>query len=492
LNLLKKEVEYRTNLINQLKIEKELNARNCAASLAHFTKEFWSVIEPETSYVHGWHIDAICEHLEAVSRFEIKELIINLPYRHMKSILTAVMFPAWVWIDRPQLSFIYGSHSEGLALRDSIKTRDIITSPKYIEMFKPKWKLRDDRDTMTEFKNTAGGVRKAVGVKSSVTGEGGDFLCVDDLLDAKKAHSEVAREEANDWLDKVFSSRFNDQKRHAKLITMQRLHEDDPSGHVLKKMKDGKARYQRLVLQAQYDPDSEVKTDTVIGLKDPRTKKGELLWPERFDDSFIEDAEADLGDDAHAQLQQDPKVRAGGLFPMDQWQYFEKTPSPILEIIQFIDCAQKPGLTNDYSVIATWARTVNGFYILDVVREKTTAPILQALVEANYELWKPRFLVIEDKSAGSSLIQYLQAETTIPVIAFDPGQNDKVVRATAATPSLKAKKLFLPKGAKWVDDFKKEHQLFPKGKFDDQVDTTSMGVEYFQKHKSSGPRIRSA
>lgn len=490
----------RRSLIEEMKIDLAISKRLAKVSLSHFTKVFWPIIEPETDFIEGWHIDAICQHLEAVSRFEIKKIIFNLPPRHMKSILVCVMFPAWVWASYPERRFLFGSHSQALATRDSIKTRMIIESELYKTYFSPDWTLTDDQNQKTIFSNTKSGFRKSIGVGGGITGDGGDYLVIDDPISALDVTSEVIKEEVNRWHDQVWSTRYNDAKRHAKIITMQRLDEIDLTGHVLEKDKKlidsgkGTARYERLILPARFDPDDpDIISQTSLNYVDPRKNKGELLWPERFDEAALLDLEEDLGENAEGQLQQNPKPRKGGLFPRDKWGMYDKTPSPILETVQFWDCAEKPGVTNDYSVCATWVRTHNGFYCLDVWRDKVDAPTLEVMAVQLFEEYEADAVVIEDKSHGTALIQYLRRFTTLPVLEYDPRQRDKTSRAIAATPAVRGGKCHLPHGADWVKEFKKEHEKFPKGKNDDQVDTTSMMVEYFNKRGSMerGPRVRS-
>lgn len=490
----------RAKLIELIEIEKEIVRRKAIGDFYTFVRFMWSVIEPTTPFVDGWHIRAICQHLEAVKDFKISKLIINMPPRHMKSILVSVMFPAWVWIRNPERRFIYCSYSEALAVRDSLKTRLLIESEVYQELVLQcaksygvkRWYLRDDSNQKKLFENTATGARLSVGVGGGLTGQGGDYLFVDDPLNALEVTSDAALEEVNTWHDLAFSTRYNDPKRHAKIIVMQRLHEKDLTGHVMEK-KSGE--YERLILPARFNPDVEegLKSKTVLNWQDPRQEKGELLWPSRFDDNALKDLEDDLNrftDSADAQLQQDPKPRKGGLFPRDNWIMNRASPDYVIDVVQFWDCAQKPGITNDYSVCSTWAVTPNGYFILNVLREKTTAPILEALAISQYEDFKPSAVVIEDKSAGSSLIQKLQSDTSIPVIPFNPTK-DKEVRATGAAPTQHAKKIELPLGAEWVKEFIKEHEKFPKSQHDDQVDTTSMAVEYFRKFSGKGPRVRS-
>lgn len=487
-------------MLRQLQAESESLRRDCLKSLALTTQVLWPIIEPATPYIHGWHITAICDHLEAASRFEIKRLMINMPPRHMKSILVNVMFPLWVWLHNPERRFICASYSRDLAIRDGLKMRTIIENPFFQNLFRPTWKLRDDQNQKLKFENDKTGFRLSTSVEGQATGEGGDFLIVDDPLNAMEANSEPAREGAIRWLDTVMSTRANNAKRNCRIMVMQRLHENDPAGHITRK-KDQHGAYEKLILQARYESKPRVKSETSLGFLDPRRKDGELLWPARFDEASLRELEADLQDQAHAQLQQDPKPRGGGTFKREWWKRFDKSPAQILETVQFWDCAQKPGITNDWSVCTTWARGAAGFFLLDVWRAKVDAPTLEAMSKALYQKWVPDAIVIEDKSAGSSLIQYLLKETALPVLPYNP-KGDKEVRAIASTPTVQAGKCHLPSNPimgedevgnpiNLIETFIVEHETFPKGGHDDMVDTTSMMVDWFNKRSSLTPRIRS-
>ena len=162
----------------------------------------------------------------------------------------------------------------------------------------------------------------------------------------------------------------------------------------------------------------------------------------------------------------------------------------VIDVVQFWDCAQKPGVTNDWSVCATWARTENGFYLIDLWREKVELPDLERAVKTNFHKHKPNAVVIEDKASGIGLIQTLLRETDLPVIPYDPGQRDKVSRAIAVTPTVEAGKCFLLDTIEGLEDFLSEHEKFPKGAHDDTVDTTSMMVEHFSMRGNSRPRVR--
>lgn len=461
-------------------------------SLHSFTKLMWHVVEPKVPFVDNWHIGAISEHLQAVSYGQIKELIISVPPRHMKSISTCVMWPAWEWLRVPSKRWIFSSYAQSLSTRDSIKCRRVLESPVYRATFKPEWTLSDDQNQKTRFNNTATGYRIATSVGGSGTGEGGDFVVVDDPLKAMQAESETYRQKVIDWWDNEMSSRGNDPKTAAKVIIMQRLHQNDLAGHCAKQ-----GGYEILRLPAEYD---EKKTITSIGWEDPRNTKGELLWPERFDKETLETLKKKLGSRGTAsQLQQDPKAAEDGLFKRRWWKYYKELPpkNQWRKIVQFWDTAQKPGISNDYSVCATWIETISGhLYLADLMRDKLDYPSLKASVKNNAAKWNPHAVQIEDKASGISLIQDLRLDNTkpnelkIPIVAYDPGQVDKQVRASASTPTVEGGNCYLPEAAPWVEDYVKEHEQFPDSEYDDQVDTTSQMHDHFNGKPQSQPRVR--
>ena len=475
-----------SNEIDKIKAEIHFQDILVIENFYTFIKKFWHVIEPGTVFKDGWHVHAICLHLSAVTEFKIPKLIVNIPPRHMKSIIISAMWPAWVWLKYPHRKFIYASYSQSLALQDSVKTRDIILSSEYQRLISGAWELREDANLKSEFQNTKGGVRVATSVGGTLTGKGGDYLVADDPQSATEAHSEAIREEANRWWGEVMSSRANDPNQVGRVVIQQRLHESDLTGTLLKK-----GGYQHLVLPAVYESNSKIKSDTALNFKDPRTKDGELLWPERFDKKAIDELKIDMGSLASSgQLQQDPKPADGGMFKRKWWKWYREIPPDVEQIVQFWDCAQKPGVTNDYSVCATWAKTSTGFYMLDLWREKVEAPDLERAVKTNFSKHNANAVVIEDKSSGSSLIQTLLRETDLPVIPYDPGRLDKITRASAVTPKVESGRCFLKETIDGIEDFLLEHEKFPSAAHDDTVDTTSMMIEYFSMRGTSRPRVR--
>jgi predicted phage terminase large subunit-like protein len=457
-------------------------------SLREFVRCIWPIIETENPFTHNWHIDAICDHLEAVTLFQIPKLIINIPPRMLKSIIVSVAWPAWVWLRFPERRFLFASYAQSLSTRDAVKMRLVISSDKYRAMINAKnineqWKLTDDQNQKMRFDNTKNGFRYSTSVGGMLTGEGGDYLAIDDPHHALEVHSEKRREEVINWYKTTFSTRANNPKRIGRVVIMQRLHSKDLSGYLLEQ-----GDWEHLVLPMHFS--QKLQSKTRLSFKDPREKEGELLFPERFGEKEVKALERDLGENATAQIDQNPVPASGGTFKREWWQWYRATPKDRIGVFQFVDCAQKPGLTNDYSVVATWLETLTGYYILDVVRGKFAAPDLERWVKNQAGLWNPHEIVIEDKSAGSSLIQNLQRETVLPIKAFNPTIS-KELRAIAATPTVAAKNVYLPEGAKWVEAFILEHELFPNAENDDQVDTTSMAIDHFINRIKVKPRMTS-
>ena len=212
----------------------EINKRKAENSLIEFMRQAWDIIEPGTTYVDGWHLHAICDHLQAVSEGKIRNLIINMPPRHCKSILVAVMWPVWTWIRHPEFRWLYASYSGNLSMRDSLKCRRLIQSAWFQERWGEKFGLIGDQNTKTFYENDKYGYRFATSVGGTTTGMGGSAIVVDDPHSAMEAQSDVIREGVLEWWDQAMSTRLNNPKTGAKVIVMQRLHERDLTGHLLK------------------------------------------------------------------------------------------------------------------------------------------------------------------------------------------------------------------------------------------------------------------
>jgi hypothetical protein len=275
----------------------------------------WHVLEPSNPFIDGLHVRAICDHLQAVTEGRIQHLIINVPPGHAKSLLTAVFWPAWVWISHPEVRWLFSSYKEPLATRDSVRCRRLIESPWYQERWGERFQLADDQNEKARFENTQTGYRVVV-PKGSGTGERGDYVVVDDPHSVDQAESDVERQSAIEWWNGSMSTRLNDLTTGHKVVIQQRLHEADLTGDLLEK-----GGYELLCLPAEFDV--ERRCTTSIGWTDPRQECGELLWPARLTREVLEHQKATLGSYRYAgQYQQRPSPAEGGIFKRGWWGYW--------------------------------------------------------------------------------------------------------------------------------------------------------------------------
>ena len=439
-------------------------------SLWRFLRDFaWPVLQPGTPFVDNWHVHVICEHLEAVSSGQIKRLLINLPFRMLKSTIISQAFPAWEWISRPHVQYLTASYAKDVATRDAVDSRKIIESDLYQSAWGSRFLMTTDQNVKTRYENDRKGSRVVTSTDAAGTGFGGNRIIVDDPVSAKEADSLTARAQSIEWWKGTAATRLNNPKEDAIIVVHQRLHHQDLTGYILENEKG----WEHLVLPMRYDP--ALRKTTVLGFQDPRTQDGELMSPNRLDEATVAEMESRLGGyHSQAQLQQNPAPREGSMFKM-AWlaNRYGTAPdtSQFVRVIQSWDTAKKDKELADYSVCTTWGETTSAYYLLDVYRQKLEFPDLLRAATSQYAKWNPTGVLIEDAASGTSLIQQLRRDTLLPVIPISPRGLSKELRASAVTPVVEAGKVKLPQSAHWLADFEQELSMFPAVPHDDQVDS---------------------
>jgi predicted phage terminase large subunit-like protein len=446
-------------------------------SLADFIRIGWRYIDPN-DYVTNWHIDAICEHLEAVSRGEIKRLIINVPPRHMKSISVSVAWPAWTWIQDddaapllgPRVQFLATSYAHSLSIRDSVKCRRVIESPWYKENWGERFSLTSDQNTKIRFDNDRQGYRIATSVEGTATGEGGDIVLVDDPLSAGDAQSPNARQAVIDWWDEVMSTRLNDPKSGAYVVIMQRLHERDLVGHILGRESD----WTHLCLPARYEQDHPY-----LWPGDPRTKAGELLWPERIGEPELKKLETALGSyNSAGQLQQRPAPRDGGMFKRAWFKIIEAAPASRKKVRKWDLAATEDaiGADPDWTVGVLMSQDDAGFFTIeDVERLRGSAHEVERTIEntASRDGVSVAIHLNQDPGqAGKAQVAALVRKLAGYNVRSDLESGSKETRATPFSAQCEAGNVRLVK-AGWNDAFLDEISSFPNAAHDDQVDASA-------------------
>lgn len=445
-----------------LAIDRELARR----SLAEFAKMAWRTLEPSTPLKWGWALDAICEHLEAVSRGEITRLLMNVPPGTMKSLLTGVIWPAWEWgpVGMPQKRFIGTAHKQDLAVRDAMKCRRLIQSP----WFQDRWPvtLTSDQNAKTKFENSKTGFREAMAF-TSMTGARGDRVILDDPLSADDANSEAALYAAEITFTEALPTRVNNDKS-AIVVIMQRLHDRDTSGIILSRG----LRYEHLCLPMRYEAVGAKSTR----FTDPRKIDGELLFPERFPEKQVADLEKTMGSYASAgQLQQRPAPRGGGMFKREWFHTVNAAPANC-RWVRGWDLAATAKETAAYTAGVLIGKAQDGrFYIADATRIQGSAADVERLIvnTASQDGAGVKGSIPQDPGqAGKAQSQYLIRQLAGFDYRASPETGDKVTRADPLAAQAEAGNVLIVQGD-WNRDFLDELTTFPSGKFKDQVDAAT-------------------
>lgn len=442
-------------------------SREVGRSLRAFVPLAWGYADP-SAYVSSWHLDAIAQHLEAVSRGQIRDLLITMPPRHGKSSLVSVLWPAWEWCERPRTRFLTASYALQLSTRDALKSRRVIASPWYQRLW-PKVALAGDENMKSRYSNTLGGYRLAVSVGSSVTGEGGDILVIDDPHHAIEAQSEVGRESVREWWGSAWSTRGNDPRTVRRVVVQQRVHERDLAGLLLEQ-----GGWVHLNLPAEYE--SARRCTTVIGWEDPRKVEGQLLSPERFGRAEVDRLKRELGSYAAAgQLQQRPAPAEGGLVKRAWWKRKPRAefPRKFDEVLTTWDLAFKGGANNDATCGYAMGRAGGHVYILGCVHGRLDFPTQLREVEALARRW-PGAVLVEDAANGAALVASLHQR--LPGLIAVRADRSKEARVSTWLPWLESGNIWLPDGEAWADDLVEEAAAFPRGANDDRVDAAGQGI----------------
>lgn len=442
--------------LSRLRAERERRtAEKAKARLTDFLRAAWPVVEPAAPLVWGWHLDAIAEHLEAVTRGQIKNLLITLPPGCTKSILVGVMWPAWVWASNPSVRWLCAANEGDLATRDSLACRNVIQSDWYRTHY-PDVVLTSDQNVKTWYQTSARGHRQALTVAGSVTGKKGDILLVDDANDANTVESEAERQAVCRWW-KSFYNRVNDYKTARRVVIGQRTHVGDLQGHLLA----SGFGFEELSILEEFEPTR--RTFTLIGWTDPRTAEGEWLRPERFGPEQKREAVGTLGTQGYrAQHQQNPQNAEGtrfkrAWFDRRRWRFDGdfvilndgQTPPQRFNWRTAsrwgtADGAASAKTSADFTCVCGWMPTPrNDLVWWSCRRERLEIPDQPGMLQAEYTEHQFQWVGVEAVLSNVALYQHAM-RTTMAVRKLDPEGKDKLARATPAIVFAEAGRLWLP------------------------------------------------
>ena len=504
--------------IDRAGTKRAIEKRKCEMSLAEFVKRAWHVIEPGQSYIHGWHIDFICAHLEAITDGVLNDdgtfynrLLVNVPPGTMKSLLIGVFWPSWEWgpRGRPHMRYVCASHSLDLAIRDSLRMRRLVTSEWYQGHWGDVVKITGDQNAKAKFETTATGFRQACAF-TGITGYRGDRVIVDDPHSVDDANSDAKRETTTTLFKEAVTSRLNNPDESAIVVVMQRLHEQDVSGVIL----ENDMGYDHIMLPMRFDPSRACVTR--MGYADPREIDGELLFEDRFPQHVVDRDEAAMGPYATAgQYAQSPEPRGGGIVKDSWWKLWDRHEYPGIEyIVASLDTAYTTKAENDPSALTIWGvfsapgetsttRSVDRYgrtieiatsyqsealgatskvMMMYAWQGKLTIGDLVVKVEEICTRMRVDLLLIENKAAGHSVAQEIRRvfnSASFAVQMYDPKTLDKVARLYSIQHIFSEGMVYAP-NKDWAEMVIRQVSSFPRGKHDDLVDTVSMGLKHLR------------
>lgn len=441
---------------------------------AAFVERSFYELNPQTDYLHNWHIEVIAEALEQCRTGKLRRLIINVPPRSLKSHMASIAFPAYLLGRDPSSRIICASYAQDLADKLAGDCRSLILSDVYRELF-PATRLATRKPALNDYMTTETGFRLSTSVGGVLMGRGAGWIIIDDPLKPDEALSETQRKSANDWFDHTLISRLNDKNTGCIILIMQRLHEDDLVGHVLKH-----GGWKLLSFPAIAERDESYIVYTPFGKRTFTRRQGEALHSERESLETLGRIREIQGEYNFAgQYEQAPSPLGGGMVK-DSW-FKRYKPNELPEefelVFQSWDTANKSTELSDYSACTTWALRKDHLYLLHVFRQRLDYPDLRRVVKQHTETHKAKTILIEDKGSGTQLIQDLRADGVHGVARYEP-KVDKVMRMHSVSSTIESGFVHVPGEAHWLPEFLHEMSSFPRGKYDDQVDSTSQALDW--------------
>ncbi len=451
-------------------------------SLHEFFLQAWSYIDP-AALIDGWPIQAVCEHLEAMSLGQIRNLVVCQPPRTGKSTVASIMWPAWEWTWKPKTRFMYVSYAAELSNDHSIKTRRLLETSWYQSFWGERFQILPDRYKITMFENDRGGSRQATSVTGTATGFGADIIVFDDAADPRRSESEIIRVATNTWYKETMTTRRNDLKTGRRLIIQQRLHQEDLVGFA---QVEEPNTFDVLELPMEYEPFRDrtgvllPKPVTTIGWSDPRNDEGELLWPERVGPAEIEILK-NLGEYGYAaQCQQRPSPRGGGLLKRKWFEDHVAGPAKWAPKVRYWDKAASidPKSARTAGALVSRDPTTGRYCSEEIVKGRWATQEREQVIKDTAEADGPETLIwIEQEPGSAGKDSVVDTVRNLPgyVVCIDRVTGNKVSRAKALITNASIGNVDMNPG-EWNEDWLTESSVFPYGRFKDQVDAVAGAI----------------
>ena len=425
-------------------------------------------IYADRRYDPCWLHEEIASQLMRVERGEVKRLMIFVPPRHGKSELGSIKFPAWYLGRHPEKEVITSSYSAELAQDFGYKTRNLVNSEEYGQIFNTR--LRDDSKSKAKWLTEEGGGYTATGVGGAITGRGADIAIIDDpFKNREEAESKTIRDKVYNWFTSTLYTRL--EKGGAIILILTRWHQDDLAGRLLKAMEDGGEKW-------------EVVKFPALATRDEKYRRaGDPLWTEKYDKEALENIKRTIGIyDWSALYQQEPVASETQEFKQEHFKYRTQ------EEVDALDTARY--LCLDTAISQKASADNNGYSINFVDRENKWNLRAWKVKESPIELIDNLFALHERyrfNKIGIEKTIYLQAikpfldeemrkrNKFLPIVELEHNQVNKETRIRGLLPRYQSGSVYHIKGA--TADLEEEMLSFPKGIHDDVLDSVAYQIQ---------------
>lgn len=450
---------------------------------ATFVRKTFETLNPGAKLHWSPYLDYLCAKLQDLAEGRIKRLIVMVPPRHLKSCCANVALTAFFLGHFPGKDVMSVSYSGELAKGFGEDVRKVMMSDCYQAAFDTR--LASIRAPASALKTTAGGVRRATSIDGTATGVGADLLIFDDPQKPGEILSDTVRRNTNQAYENTFLSRRNDPNTCGVLVIMQRLHEDDFIGHV-QSLETG---WEVVRLPALAEEDELVRYRSALGERIYRRLKGEPLNAGRISLEELKRIRSASGEAVWAsQYMQSPTPAGGGLIQPAWFLRYSDRPAAFQRIIQSWDTASSVEEWSNYSVCTTWGVNGETIYLLDVFRARLIYPDLKREITRLAKLWGATEVIIEDAASGKQVLQDLGAAGFHIARGVKPDR-DKQTRMANQTALIETGRVYIPEQAPWLAEFLHELVMFPNGKYDDQVDSTSQALAQLNYKEMKGRNV---
>lgn len=442
--------------------------------------DFYAFVQKAFSEIEGkslgdqMYLAHVCHRFQQLIDGDFKQMLVNLPGRHLKTFIGSICYPAFLLGKDPSLRILIAAYDEDLAADISRQIRDIMQSAWYRQVFETR--ISEDHAKKNDFATTANGRVRAVSANGAITGRGGEVIIYDDPHNARDWNDERKLENVKDQFERLLTRR-NSPAKGIVVVICHRVSEFDLSAYILEK---GGFEHVCLPLVA-------TKTETYdIGYDDWRREKGTPLQAENYPPEEIDCLKKSGRGPSfwmHYQQARGSNVSAGVAF--NDFKFFRTRPKELARVIS-VDTSQKDGPNSSRNVIHVYETDGTTHYLVALFAEQCSFRTLTRKLLKLADRYGPCPVLIEDTARGSPLIERARERYSTNVKAVSPGRRSKRERLAAHADTIRRGRVNLNEKVDGIEEVAEEVVQYPDARFSDHLDALTQFLDFM----ANKPRLQ--